>query len=208
VHDGGATPSLGDVVVTPESFAKVTDASRIHGLTVFLDEGTDREAVRARLRDVVAGIPTVAVSDVEEFAQARVAQFDQLFGAIYALLALAIVISVLGIVNTLGLSVMERAREVGLLRAVGLTRPQLRRMVTLEAVIVALLGAALGVLLGVALGWSLASLLRDSGVDLVRIPWTLLGLFVVGAALAGILAAVGPARRAAKASVIESIAVD
>jgi putative ABC transport system permease protein len=62
--------------------------------------------------------------------------------------------------------------------------------------------------LGVALGWSLASLLRDSGVDLVRIPWTLLGLFVVGAALAGILAAVGPARRAAKASVIESIAVD
>lgn len=208
VHNGGATPGLGDVVVTPESFAKVTDASRIHSLTVFLDGGADREAVRAQLRDAVAEIPTVAVSDVEEFAGARVAQFDQLFGAIYALLALAIVISVLGIVNTLGLSVMERAREVGLLRAVGLTRPQLRRMVTLEAVIVALLGAALGVLLGLALGYSLASLLRDAGVDLVRVPWALLGLFVVGAALAGILAAVGPARRAARASVIESIAVD
>lgn len=208
VHNGGATPGLGDVVVTPESFAKVTDASRIHSLTVFLDGGADREAVRAQLRDAVAEIPTVAVSDVEEFARARVAQFDQLFGAIYALLALAIVISVLGIVNTLGLSVMERAREVGLLRAVGLTRPQLRRMVTLEAVIVALLGAALGVLLGLALGYSLASLLRDAGVDLVRVPWALLGLFVVGAALAGILAAVGPARRAARASVIESIAVD
>lgn len=208
IQDGGATPGLGDVVVTPDVFATVTDASRIQSLAVFLADGADREAVRAGLKDAVAEIPTVAVSDVAEFAQARVDQFGQLFGAIYGLLALAIVISVLGIVNTLGLSVMERAREVGLLRAVGLTRPQLRRMVTLEAVIIALLGAALGVLLGLALGVALASLLRDAGVDVVRVPWALLGLFVLGAALAGVLAAVGPARRAARASVIDSIAVE
>ncbi|MBK7822157.1 MAG: ABC transporter permease [Tessaracoccus sp.] len=208
IQGGGSTPSLGDVVVTPETFAEVTDASRIHSLTVFLADGADREAVRAALKDVVADIPTAAVSDVAEFAQARVDQFGQLFGAIYALLALAIVISVLGIVNTLGLSVMERAREVGLLRAVGLTRPQLRRMVTLEAVIVALLGAALGVLLGLALGLALASLLDETGVDVVSVPWALLGLFVVGAALAGVIAAVGPAGRAARASVIDSIAVE
>ncbi|MFT3888332.1 MAG: FtsX-like permease family protein [Arachnia sp.] len=208
VHDGGATPDLGDVVVTPETFAAVTDASRVQGIAVFLAPGADRDAVRAGLTAAVAELPTVAVSDVAEYAQAQVDRFGQLFGAIYGLLALAIVISVLGIVNTLGLSVLERTREVGLLRAIGLTRPQLRRMVTLEAVAVAILGGVLGVALGLALGCALVSVLRELGVELLRVPWALLGLFVVGAALSGVLAALAPARRAARLSVVESVTVE
>ena len=109
---------------------------------------------------------------------------------------------------TLGLSVMERTRELGLLRAVGLTRGQLRRMVTLESVIVATLGAVLGVVLGLVFGVSLVTLLADRGIDILSIPWLELVVFVVAAAVVGVLAALGPARRAARMNVLESIAVD
>lgn len=208
IHNEGAAFTTGQIIVTPETYAQVNDTSLVQTLVVFDEPDADTDAVRAGLQDAVAQLPTVAVSDVHEYTQARIDQFGQVFSMIYALLALAVIISVLGIVNTLGLSVMERTREVGLLRAVGLTRGQLRLMVTLESVMVATLGALLGVLLGLVFGSSLVTLLRDDGIDILAVPWLQLALFVVGAAALGVLAAVGPARRAAKLNVLDAIATD
>lgn len=198
----------GDVVVNPTTYAQLGDAKLVQQVKVKLAPGADQAAARSGLEQTIADLPTVLLTDNEEFADARVAQFDTLFGVIYALLALAIVISVLGIVNTLGLSVMERRREIGLLRAVGLTRPQLRRLVTLESVIVAVLGSVLGVLLGVGFGAILVRLLKDNGITELAIPWGQLAVFVVLAALFGVVAAIGPARRAARQNVLDSIAMD
>ncbi|MDO5677210.1 MAG: FtsX-like permease family protein [Propionibacteriaceae bacterium] len=208
LHNEGAAMPIGDLVVTPETFAAVTDASMVQQLVVFTADGADPAAVKAGLEAATKDTPTVVVNDVQEFVQSRVAQFDQIFSTLYALLALAVVISVLGIVNTLGLSVMERTREVGLLRAVGMTRPQVRRMVTLEAVMVAVLGAVLGVVLGIVFGAALVSLLREQGIDRLVIPWVQLLIFVVVAAVVGVLAAIAPARRASRQPVLESIATD
>lgn len=208
LHNEGAAIPIGDIVVTPETFAMVADASMVQQIVVFTDDDADTAAVRDGLRAATEEIPTVVVSEVQEFVDNQVAQFDQIFSTLYALLALAIVISVLGIINTLGLSVLERTREVGLLRAVGMTRPQVRRMVTLEAVMVAVLGAVLGVILGLVFGSALVSQLRDQGIDRLVLPWVQLLVFVVVAAIVGVFAAIAPARRASRQPVLESIATD
>lgn len=208
LHDESAAMPIGDLVVTPETFAAVTDASMVQQVVVFMADGADPAAVKEGLREVTEEAPTVVVTDVAEFVDLRVAQFEQIFSTLYALLALAVVISVLGIVNTLGLSVMERTREVGLLRAVGMTRRQVRRMVTLEAVLVAVLGAVLGVVLGVVFGAALVTLLDDRGIDQLVVPWVQLLIFVGVAAVVGVLAAVAPARRASRLPVLDSINID
>lgn len=209
LHDGGGgPPRLGEIIVDPETFAQLGDGSLVQQVVVFTEPGADLTAVREGLDEATAELPTVVVADVAEFVEARVGQFQQIFAILYALLALAVVISVLGIVNTLSLSVMERTREVGLLRAVGMTRPQLRLMVSLESVMVATLGATLGVLLGGVFGSVLVTLLRAEGIDVLVVPWVQLGVFVVVAALFGVLAAVGPARRASRLNVLESIATE
>jgi putative ABC transport system permease protein len=118
------------------------------------------------------------------------------------------VIAILGIVNTLALSVIERTREIGLLRAVGLSRRQLRRMVRLESVIVAVLGAVLGVGMGLIFGVALQRAVADQGIDVLSIPWARLVIFVVLAAVVGVLAAVLPARRAAKLDVLRAISTE
>ncbi|MDF1488113.1 ABC transporter permease [Tessaracoccus caeni] len=199
--------SLGDVVLNRETFGQLADDALVQRLVVDIAPDASPQHVRAQLRDAVEGLPTVLVSDVEEYIAETLGQFTQVFGLLYALLALAIVISVLGIVNTLGLSVIERTREIGLLRAVGLTRPQVRRMVTLESVTVAVLGSLLGVLLGVVFGVAVISLLRDSGIDRLVIPWMQLVIFIVVAAFFGWLAALLPARRAGRLPVLDAIAV-
>lgn len=208
IHAGGAGGLFDDVVVDLDTYGRLADASLVQRIVVFTSDDADPAAVRDGLQAAADDLPTVVVSEVDEFIDARVDQFSQLFSILYALLALAIVISLLGIVNTLGLSVMERTREVGLLRAVGMTRPQLRRMVTLESVMVAVLGAVLGVLLGLVFGLVLVDLLRGEGIDVLVIPWLQLGAFVVLAAGFGVLAAVGPARRASRLNVLESIATE
>ena len=118
------------------------------------------------------------------------------------------VIAVLGIVNTLALSVIERTREIGLLRAVGLSRVQTRRMITWEAVVIAVLGAVLGVALGLLFGVVLLQSLRDEGLEVISIPWVQLALFFLVSVIVGVLAAVLPARRAARLDVLAAIATD
>ena len=114
----------------------------------------------------------------------------------------------LGIVNTLALSVIERVREIGLLRAVGLSRRQLRTMLRLESVAIALLGAVLGIVLGLAFALALQRSLVDDGIDVLAIPGGQLALFVGVAALVGVLAAVWPGRRAARLDVLRAIGTD
>ncbi len=170
--------------------------------------GTDKKALGKALEAATKDFPTVTVQNKDDFADGQRSQVDQLLYLIYALLGLAIVIAALGIVNTLALSVIERTREVGLLRAVGLGRGQLRRMVRLEAIAIAVLGAILGIAAGLLFGIVLQRAFGDQGISELAIPWERLGVFVVIAGLVGVLAAVLPARRAANLNVLRAITTD
>jgi putative ABC transport system permease protein len=164
--------------------------------------------VEERLEQVVQDEPIVTVKDQQEFAEEQRAPVDQFVLIIYALLGLALLIAVLGIVNTLALSVIERTREVGLLRAIGVSRRQLRRMITLESVVISLLGTVLGVLLGTGFGIALMRAVRDEGLEVIAVPYGQLALFLVLSVLVGVLAAVFPARRAARLDVLRAIATE
>jgi putative ABC transport system permease protein len=170
--------------------------------------GTDVSALQRTIEDQTRALPTVTVKDQAGYAAEQRGPIDQLLTLIYALLGLALVIAVLGIVNTLALSVIERTREVGLLRAIGLSRPQLRRMVRLEAIVIAVLGAVLGVAMGIVFGLALMVSLRDQGLEAIRVPFVQLVAFVVVAGLLGVLAAVFPARRAARLDVLRAISTE
>jgi len=167
--------------------------------------GADTAQVRAGIDQIIAGLPTVTLKDQAEYAAEQRGPIDQLLAMIYALLGLAVVIAVLGIINTLALSVIERTREVGLLRAVGMSRRQLRRMVRLESIVIALLGAGLGVVLGLVFGVALQRSQADSGIDVLSVPVLQLVLFVALAGVVGVLAALWPARRASRLNVLRAI---
>lgn len=164
--------------------------------------------IQESLEAVVADLPIVTVKDEAGFAEEQRGPIDQLVMMIYALLGLALLIASLGIMNTLALSVIERTREVGLLRAIGLSRRQLRRMITLESVVIAVLGALLGVILGSAFGASMMYALRDEGLEVISFPLGQLTAFLVLAILIGVVAAILPARRAGRLDVLTAIATE
>jgi putative ABC transport system permease protein len=170
--------------------------------------GTAPDASRAAIDRVVTEFPNVTVRDQAEYKAETAKQIDQVVNLFFALLALAVLIALFGIVNTLGLSIFERIRELGLLRAVGATRGQLRAMIRWEAVIIAVLGAVLGLAIGVFFGWTIVRALRSIGITEFALPVGQLVIFVVFAALAGILAAVLPGRRAAKVDVLRAITTE
>ena len=176
-------------------------------LSINVDEGADLAAVQAALDTVVKDIPIVSVQDKVAFTEMVSGQINQLLAIIYALLALAVIIAVIGIVNTLGLSVLERTREIGLLRAVGLSRRKLRRMVTLESVAIALLGALLGMGLGLAIGVLLRQSLSEDLTELA-LPVGSLVAFLAVAVIFGVLAAIVPAVRASRMKVLDAIATE
>jgi putative ABC transport system permease protein len=152
--------------------------------------------------------PNISVLTRDEFRGEQQDQVDQFLAVLVAILALSEIIAILGIVNTLALSVFERTRELGLLRVVGMSRRQMRRMVRWESVVIAVLGGIVGVALGVLWGWVFARALEDQGLTVFRIPVTEIALFVVGSMLAGVLAAVLPAWRASQLDVLEAIATE
>ncbi len=160
------------------------------------------------LEEALADLPVVTVKDQGEFAEEQRTQVNQMLYLIYALLGLAVIIAILGIINTLALSVIERTREIGLLRAVGLSRRQLKRMLRLESIVIALLGAALGVGLGVVFGVALQRSLADDGIDVLSVPWPQLSLFVGIAGLVGILAAWWPGWRASKLDILRAVTTE
>jgi putative ABC transport system permease protein len=205
LNDAGA---LGSYMVTLDTLAKGGLAPLDTMLFLSKDASASTAQIRAQVDQITKDLPTVTLKDTAEFAAEQREQISFFLNMIYALLGLAIVIAVLGIVNTLALSVIERTREIGLLRAVGLSRRQLRRMVRLESVVVALLGAVLGVAMGVAFGISLQRAIADQGITELAIPWLQLLVFVVLAGLVGVLAAVLPARRAARLDVLQAISTE
>jgi putative ABC transport system permease protein len=173
-----------------------------------LGDGVDPATVRPELDAALAPFPTVQLQDQSEFKADIRSQINQVLGFVYALLALSLVISVLGIVNTLALSVVERTREIGLLRAVGMARKQLRSSIRIESVVISLFGAILGVILGVLFGTALQRSLRTQGIDVLSIPWGVLITCVVVAGIVGVLAALWPARRAARMDVLKAISTE
>jgi len=172
---------------------------------VKLRPGITPAAGRAAIEAALVDFPNVEVRDRGQVLEAQQAQVNRLLVPVTALLALSVVIALLGIVNTLALSIHERTRELGLLRAVGMARGQLRSMVRAEAVIIAGLGSVLGVVVAVFFGWALVGAMHDLGVSHLVVPVRqLLGL-VAAATGAGLLAGVLPARRAARLPILDAI---
>ncbi|MEH0555907.1 ABC transporter permease [Streptomyces sp. B21-101] len=167
-----------------------------------------QDAAYTALKSALHDYPQYVVRDQTDYKQELKDQIGQLLNLIYGLLALAIIVAVLGVVNTLALSVVERTREIGLMRAIGLSRRQLRRMIRMESVVIALFGALLGLGLGMGWGATAQQLLALQGLDVLDIPWpTIIGVFI-GSAFVGLFAALIPAFRAGRMNVLNAIATD
>ncbi|MCO8128592.1 FtsX-like permease family protein [Acidimicrobiia bacterium EGI L10123] len=168
-------------------------------------DGVAQEDVLAAVEAEAAAFPGAKVLDQNEYKAEQLAFVDQMLGLVYAMLALAIIIALLGIGNTLALSIFERTRELGVLRAVGMTRRQLRSTIRWESVIIAVQGAILGLAIGIFFGWALVAALAEEGLTVFAIPVATLVWVVVLAALAGVAAAILPARRAARLDVLRAV---
>ncbi|TWG94719.1 putative ABC transport system permease protein [Nocardioides sp. J9] len=201
------TEVASQVNVPLEQLAKAGILRQDSAISILLEPGADTAEVRDAIDEAAESAPIVGVYDKQEFSDEIREQVNQLLYMIYGLLALAIVIAVIGIVNTLGLSVIERTREIGLLRAVGMSRAKLRRMVMLESVTIAVLGAILGMVLGLVIGVLLQRALKDDLTSL-GLPVSQLVVFLLIAIVVGVLAAVVPAVRAARLNVLDAIATE
>ncbi|QIX25726.1 FtsX-like permease family protein [Nocardioides sp. JQ2195] len=204
--DGGVVP--GNYMVTPDTFVKGGMVPLDSMVFVTKKDDAETADLEAGIERITEDLPTVTVKDPEGFADEQKTQINQFLYMIYGLLGLSVIIAILGVVNTLSLSVIERTREVGLLRAVGLSRRQLRTMIRLESVVVAVFGALLGMVMGVVFGSTLVWALEDQGLTELSIPWGMLAIFVLASAVLGVLAAVFPARRAARLDVLKAIATE
>ena len=205
----GSAPAVpGDYLVTLDTLVKGGLTPLDSMVFVTKEPGASTQAVRDDIEAIIKDLPTVTVKDPEGYAAEQKQQVNQFLYLIYGLLGLSVIIAILGVVNTLSLSVIERTREVGLLRAVGLSRRQLRTMIRLESVVVAVFGALLGMVMGLVFGSALVLALEDQGLTELAIPWTWMAGFLVLAALTGVLAAVFPARRAARLDVLTAISTE
>lgn len=198
--------TVGTAVVTLDDFREWFPNQLDFLIFVNGREGVEPVALQDAVVGALASYPSLSVRNQEEYKQYIEDQVNAILGLVYALLALAIIIAVFGIVNTLALSVFERTREIGLLRAVGLSARQARRMVRYEAVIVALLGGILGAVVGVIFGVITVSAIEE--ITELAIPWGRVLVFLVLAGLAGVLAAVWPARRASRIDILRAITHD
>ncbi|HJR38996.1 MAG TPA: FtsX-like permease family protein [Nocardioidaceae bacterium] len=182
---------------------------RLEGTTVVIvEDGADVAAVQSDVEAAIADRPDATVMDQEEFQGAMSSVIDQMVGLVTVMLMLAVVIALLGIVNTLALAVFERTRELGLLRAVGMTRRQVRAMVRWESVVISSIGALLGVGLGTGLGLALVKAVEDQGIERIAVPGSQVMVYVAAAALAGVVAAIAPARRASNVDVLRAVVSD
>jgi putative ABC transport system permease protein len=165
-------------------------------------------ATEQAVKQALAGYPNLKIQSRAEYEQAQRNMVNQLLGLVYALLALAVIIALIGVVNTLMLSVFERTHEIGLLRAVGMKRVQIRAMIRSESVILSVFGAVIGIIVGTLLGVALSWSLKAQGITNIAVPVTSLIIFLVLAAVLGLIAASWPARRAARLDVLAAIAAE
>ena len=198
----------GSYFVSTEAFDRYTTEQFDSMVFVTARDGVAATDLVAAVEDAAAPYPTAEVQDIAGFKESQAAQFRTLLNLIYGLLFLAIFIALLGIANTLALSIHERTRELGLLRAVGMTKGQVRSTVRWESVLMALLGTALGLGVGLLLGWAMAQAMRSEGFTAFSVPFGQLAVICVLAAIAGVVAAIWPARRAARLDILDAIAAE
>ena len=170
--------------------------------------GVDVDDAKAVVEEIAAGVPTINVQTQEEFRTDAVNQINGILNLITGLLGLAVLIALIGVTNTMTLAVYERTREIGLLRAVGLSRRQTRRMIRSEASIIAVFGAILGVAIGTFFAWAILRALADQGFTAFVIPWGQIAMWIVITGVLGIIFALLPARRAARLNVLDAIAYE
>ncbi|MFG2251496.1 ABC transporter permease [Streptomyces mirabilis] len=210
ITDDNVAIDQGARYLSTETMRKYLPADRIPPDQIMFasaKNGQEKQAYAA-LKKSMEQYPQYQVRDQSDYKQELKDQIGQLLNMVYGLLALAIVVAVLGVINTLALSVVERTREIGLMRAIGMSRRQLRRMIRLESVVIALFGALLGLGLGMGWGATAQRLLALEGLKVLEIPWpTIIGVFI-GSAFVGLFAALIPAFRAGRMNVLNAIATD
>ncbi|NGY59821.1 ABC transporter permease [Lentzea sp. NEAU-D13] len=202
------TQVLQGALVLPESAGKDFRSDQIGQAFLQVKPGTSAADVQKRVEPLFADNPEITVQDRSAFVKQTTSQFDTVLLMIQILLALAILIAVLGVINTLALSVIERTRELGLLRAIGMRRSQVMRMITVESVVISVFGAVLGLAVGVALGLATVQALKDQGISEIGFPWVTMVQYLVVAAFVGVIAAILPAIRAARLNVLDAIAYE
>ena len=198
---------VGDYLVSTAQAGRFSSQRNLAGLVSFSD-GVSEDQVRPALEKAVAAYPNVEVQNRAEFVGEAEDQVNQVVTLISILLLLSVIIAILGVVNTLALSVIERTRELGLLRAIGMSRRQVRRMVRVESVVISVFGGLLGLLVGAVFGVALQRALVDQGVTELTFPVATLLIYLVVAAAAGVAAAWLPARRASRLDVLTAVATD
>lgn len=204
----GESNMINGPVVSYSLATQVAPADAVNLIMVGVnnDGSVDDAALRSNLEEAVKQDIVVQVRSTEEMGGQVASLIDQMLFILYALLSLAVVIAILGIVNTLTLSVIERRQEIGMLRAVGSRRGQIRTMIILESVQMAVFGALMGILMGLGLGWAFLTVLESQGLNAIVIPWALVSTMLGGSIVVGILAALWPAQRAAKTPPLDAIA--
>lgn len=205
------SPALGTPLVLGDEIFDLLSNSPADQVTMLLVKGAagvSPQDLRAAVTAASQPYVIVSVLDNEEFISSLASQVDQMLTILYALLGLSIVIAILGIVNTLALSVIERTREIGLMRAVGLGRAQLATTIAIESVLTAVFGTVLGLAVGVALAAGIPTVFASSGLTDLVIPWGSLATMLVVAVVVGVLAAGWPAIRAARLPVLDAVTVD
>ncbi|MEJ5920257.1 ABC transporter permease [Corynebacterium sp. H78] len=210
IHEDTADPSLA-ISISPTVLDRANASRdmlipRMLLVDVAGESTADIENKRSALEDAVADFLVVQVMDAEDYSGMATQSIDVMLGIVYGLLGLAVIISILGIINTLALSIVERRQEIGMLRAVGFQRRDIRSMIRLESVQIAIFGAITGIGLGLALGWSLLTVLSNEGLGDVIVPWGQIGIMLLASAVVGVLAAAWPAHKAASTPPLAAIA--
>ncbi|TPF94658.1 ABC transporter permease [Bifidobacterium sp. UTBIF-78] len=196
------------VLMNDETAGKIANQYTMFTIMLFVNaaHGQDLGELKTRLVDAVKPYYVVNVQTREEFKSTMSTMVDQILLVLYALLALSIVIAVFGIVNTLALSVSERTKEIGLLRAIGTSRAQIRGMLGIEAAIIAVFGTVMGMVVGVAAGAVIRAVYESNGLSTLSVPWSQLGVFLVLSILVGLAASISPATRALRQPVLDAVA--
>lgn len=197
--------TVGRALASYASAKEINDEQNIKIDSIFVSTGGHTPEMRTKLEDATASHLVVGVKDKNEFIGQTTSVINQMLTILYALLGLSVVVAILGIVNTLALSVIERRREVGMLRAVGTQRSQIRHMIYIESAVIAFYGALLGAAVGLGIGWAFIHALSAQGMDKVVVPWGQVAIMLVASILVGIIAAVWPGHKAARTKPLEAI---
>jgi putative ABC transport system permease protein len=201
----GTKEPIGDYAISLRAFDANVATHVDNDIAVSAAPGVPKQQARQAIQHVLQDYPTAKLMTKSEFKGSMANQIDKILNLVYVLLAMALVIALFGIANALALSVFERTREIGLLRAIGMSRSQVRSTVRWESVLITLLGTALGTTIGLGFAWTLVHAMKNKGFNTFAVPLEQLGLIVLAAAVAAVVAAALPARRAARLDVLEAI---